>query len=299
MLDMLILWDGREPPISLLNFIESLKSELSEFSTQVQFLALSDQNDPVKGKFKASMRGLLDHISALNPNRLICFGSHPSVLGRLIQPALRCPLYTNQLPLHMDRSSKKKVRLEPMTRFLLGGDIWSSESLSSNYVYCDANETDGELLTVGLVTNDPNLRAYENQIKKIGLTTSLFTKKNIFEEYNPCFKHVGLLMISSEIDPDSKVIDVANALGKPVLLVSEFGVSLGVEDGVNGWVTYSATEQRLKQCLVNWKGMSCDARSVLAQYSKRHQSKRSGISKYFSQFELNKHNNLNSFQKIS
>ncbi|WCN13742.1 hypothetical protein GV054_12445 [Marinomonas mediterranea] len=299
MVDMLIFWDERESPISLQHFIERLRTELFGLGVDAHFIALANEHDPKNGRLKASMRGLLDYVVELGPKRLLCFGSHPSVLGRLIQPALKCSLHTNQLPMSMDKSSKKKVRLEPVARFLLGGDIWTSDNLSSNYIFCDSEDMSDESTAVGLVLEDDRFNLYESQLEKVGLTVSTFSKKNIFENYQTQLKHVGLLMISSEVDPDGKLIDIANALGKPVLLISEFGVALGVEDGVNGWVTYSATEQRLLQCLVNWKGMSSDARRVLSQYSKRHQSKRSGISKYFSQFDLKSHKELNSFQKIS
>ena len=285
--NVMLIWDARQAPILLNDFIHKLVSLSTDFDVKLNVLQLDYQFDLQLGKIKYGLRSLLDQVHVSKPEIILCFGSQANMLGKLLKPALRVPLIRNVLPSCLDKQHSTSSTLDKITQKFSEHYKWETTSDNFHFIPTMPNKThfDGQ---VALIIEDPLGPVLSNLIQQQRLPYTHLYKQQILEHFYDALSPIDLLVISSRADKDGRLIHCANACGIPVVLVSQDPIAQLIKDGYNGWVINSVEDARLVRCLQNWRDMSEDAKSILSQYSQEHQSERNGIHHFFSSIGIKK-----------
>lgn len=281
MSDALIVWDARHENKVLALFIEEFCHELERFSLTFKVVSINDVIESATNQIKPSMKALLDIVHKESPLHLITFGSKANSLASLISPALRCKLHTNKLPDWLDKSEVSSA-IKRIARYMHKEDNWGDGTTEEDYLFPRYfSSASAKLLSF---SEDPLAESIVQHARLNQIDLEVGSLQEFLPPSQYLVHECGLLIVSEELQADFNLVDVANAYGMPVMLISKQGRRYGIIEGENGWVVNSIQQIPYINFLKNWQEMSQNAREMISLYSRSIQSDRSGLRCYCSSF---------------
>lgn len=277
MSDLLVLWDARSGNACLQKFIEDFAVELERFSLTVRIVALSVSTSLNENQIKPSMRALLDLVHIESPLHLITFGEKANSLAALISPALKCELHTNRLPAWLEESSSSSA-LSKIAKFIHKNEIWGDGKELKDYFY--PRYTSKASSSIFFFKEDALADAIGEHAQANGIDYRSVSYGDFLSPSRLLIEEGGLLVVSSKFMASGEVVELANGYGLPVLLISQEARNYGIREGENGWVVSTMQQIQYTNCLINWQGMSQNAREMISRYCQMSQSAQSGLRCY-------------------
>ncbi|MCZ2720731.1 hypothetical protein O1D97_03485 [Marinomonas sp. 15G1-11] len=283
--NVMLIWDARGATSSLKSFIRAFDKKSADFQVRLNITQIDCEHDIRAGKIRYGMRPLLDQVHRVSPDIIIAFGAHANVLVKLLKPALKVPVICNSLPDYLDSVVCTSAVIDKYTQKFSEHFKWKASEETLHFIPT-MSEKIKFFGKVGVISDDPNGPVLATIIKQYHSSVRSLEKASILlHGYNE-LEDIDLLVFSSRICHDGRLIHCANACGIPVVFVCNSPISQIVKENYNGWLITTIEDSSLVRCLQHWGRMPKDAKQVLSSYAQEMQSKSNGIHHFFKMIGL-------------